>query len=372
MSVEEQLRGYQATLDAATDAAASRTQRVVAMRRRRPARSLAIAAVAVAAAVAIAFAAVGATHRTSTPPAGVETSTTPTSTVSRITAVTTVVVPNVVGMRLADAKSLIDGVGLRTVTAHTNGSCSSAPGIVSAQYPAGGARTTTRQGVALITCTGPTARPPKTLPVVVCNTQYGVGPSASDPHAPTSLTVASPPFAEPLLSGYSDRRGYLPITAPAGWGCAAVEAADGGQAVGVTPPGVTPRDSWGSGATVTQPPTDGVFAAADPACQGCVFGEICGIVPSANRDFPDYARSGLCHAPPAGQRVTPLGHNLYAIDDPAGALGPDAAHSVLRYTPGTATTSASVIRETCILPPSQRAVCGTLLDEFLVLHPSAG
>jgi hypothetical protein len=73
-----------------------------------------------------------------------------------------------------------------------------------------------------------------------------------------------------------------------------------------------------------------------------------------------------------GQTVTPLGDNRYAIDDPAGTLGPDAAHSELRYTPRTATTDAHVTRITCILPASQRNVCTAIISQFFALHPTPG
>jgi hypothetical protein len=369
MSVEEQLRDYRATLDTATEDTASRPNRTVAMRRIRPVRSLAIAAVAVAAAVAIAFAAVGVTHRGSTSPVGVATSTTPTSGSSPITAGPPRV-PDVLGMKSADAAMVMTQAGFTVEVVDV--ACTGAPrGSVTAQHPPAGTRAHAGDTATLTVCTGPPSAATAVLPVVVCPTQTGTLPSPSDPHAPTSVTVPTPSFAAPKLSGYSDLRGLLPTTAPEGWTCKALDSTDGGTALGITPPGATPRDSWGVGGKVTQPPTDGVFAQSDGACQGCVYGDVCSIVPGVAADFPSFASvSGFCRTAPAGEHVTPLGNNLYRIDDPAGALGPDAAHSVLRYTPKTATTDASVIRETCILPASQASVCDALLNEFLALNPA--
>jgi PASTA domain len=364
MTVEEQLREYRESLDAATEAAAaSHLPRSVVPIRIRPARTLLVAAVAVAAAVAIGFAAVGVSHRSSTRPAG-----TGTSAASPITDVAgNIVVPNVIGMKAATATTTLGSLGFSIMQRDV--SCRGPLGVVTGQDPRPGTHVIKASTITQDVCTRLTASPTTTLPVVVCTTVYGVPPSATDPKAPKSLTVATPPFAAPKLSGYSDLRGFLPITAPAGWNCKALEATDGGQAVGVTPPGVTPRDSWGTGGTVTQPPTDGVFALSDPACQGCVWDDACAIVPGIKADFAADRAQGPCPAAPAGQRVTAMGNHVYSIDDPAGTLGPDEAHSILRYTPKTLTTDPMVIRETCILPAAQLAVCNALLDEFVALQP---
>jgi hypothetical protein len=372
MNVEDQLRDYRATLDAATEEAADAPlPRGVVPIRVRPVRTLAIAAVAVAATIAIAFAAVGASHKSSVSPAGV--TTIPTSASSPITAATTVFVPNVVGMTVDDAESVVGSTGLRTITADNKRSCTAAPGTVVSQLPAAGTRVASTGRVTLTVCneSGGTL----TVPVVPCPTESGTSPSPSDPVAPKSLTIANPSFTTPALSGYSDGLGRFPVIAPKGWNCKAIDATDGGVGVGITPPGATPRDSWGVGGTVTQPSTDGVFAQSDGACQGCIYGDVCSIVPTAAADFPDYASTpGFCHAAPAGEQVVVLDSNppWYQIDDPAGVLGPDAAHSLLRYIPKTATTDATESRVTCILPASEAAVCDALLDQFLALNPNAG
>jgi hypothetical protein len=277
------------------------------------------------------------------------------------------VVPDVVGRNWSVAVSRLEQLGFHATKTST-AECVADPGLVVMQDPAPGTHVVAASTVAIQVCAHPAPGTTTTLPVVVCPTEYGVPPSSSDPHAPTSLTIESPSFEQPRLSGYSDLRGFLPIVGPAGWNCKAIEATDEGQGVGVTPPGVAPRDSWGVGGTVTQPPTDGVFATLIPTCAGCVYDEICGIVPRADADFPDFARARLCNAQPAGRQVTPMGNNRYAIDDPAGTLGPHVAHSVLVYRPRTTATDASVLRETCILPTSQRNVCDTLLDEFVRTH----
>jgi hypothetical protein len=363
MNVEDQLRAYQATLDTATEeAAAANHGRVAPPIRIRPARTFVVAAVAVAAASAIAVAAMGVSHRSSAPPASGGTSTTAPTTIAPPSRT---VVPDVVGMNAARAASTLGQLGFVTVrNVVTN--CV-ADGLVVEMRPEPGTKVVAASAVTIGVCAQVPRPASTTLPVVGCAPTYGVPPTTADPKAPTSVTISTPPFDQPRLSGYSDLRGFLPLVAPAGWTCKALEATDGGQAVGVTPPGVSPRDSWGVGSKPTLPLADGVYGSRVPACQGCVYDEICGIVPSAEADFPGFV--GLCNAPPAGQRVTPLGHNRYAISDPPGALGRDAAHSVLKYTPRTATTDATVERITCILPASQQNVCTALIDAFFELHP---
>ncbi len=369
MTVEEQLRDYKATLDAASEPGAEPAlPRGVVPIRIRPARTLVVAAVAVAATIAVAFAAVGVAHRSSTSPAGVNTSTTPTSASSPITG-GPARVANVVGLKSAEATTVLNQEGFEVFT-HLTTACASPTGIVIAQQPPPGALAHAGTTATLTVCDDATSPTTTTLPVVLCPTVSGTVPSPSDPAAPKSLTISRPSFTAPELSGYSDRVGRLPITAPKGWNCKAGDGTDGSTAVGVTPPGVTPRDSWGVGDKVTQPPTDGVFGSSDGACQGCVYGDVCEIVPSAAADFPDFANlAGFCGTAPSGQQVTPLGNDLYRIDDPAGALGPDPAHSMLRYVPKTAATDATAVRVTCILPASQASVCDALLDEFVALNP---
>jgi hypothetical protein len=366
MTIEEQLREYRATLDAATGtAAASQSDHSAPPVRMRPARSFVFAAVAVAAAIAFAFAAVGVSHKRSTPPAGhgASTSVSPPTTIAPPSRT---VVPDVVGRNTPVAVSMLETFGFHATKTSTT-ECVAGPGLVIAQVPGPGTHVAPATKVTIEVCNHRSAQY-ATVPVVVCPTEYGVPPTASDPHAPTSLTIVSPAFDRPKLSGYSDRRGFLPVVGPAGWNCKAIEAGDGGQGIGVTPPGVAPRDSWVNAVPPKLPPADGVFASWEPGCQGCVYGEICGIVPSADADFPSFARSGICNAQPVGQQVTPLGGDLYAIDDPAGTIGPDAAHSILRYTRATSTSNAMALRITCILPASQRNVCDSLIDEFLKLH----
>jgi hypothetical protein len=260
----------------------------------------------VAAAIAIAFAVVGTTDKRSTPPAGVTTTPAPSTTPTTEPASTTTSVPH------------------------------ASPGT------------------------------PVTVPVTVCPTEQGsTGPN--DPHAPATVTISAPPFTTPALAAYSGKRGFLVIGAPAGWSCKAIEAGDGGQGIGATPPGSAPRDSWGDPAHPTAPLTDGVFGAAENACQGCVYSEVCDIVPTAAADFAGF---GIPCTRPSGETVIDRGNGVYEYDDPASTIGPDTARSILRYVRKTAQTDASVVRETCILPSSERTVCDALFAEFLSLQPT--
>jgi hypothetical protein len=108
-----------------------------------------------------------------------------------------------------------------------------------------------------------------------------------------------------------------------------------------------------------------VFAISIPACQGCVHGEICGIVPNADAAVPGY--NGTCAARPVGETITPLGNNMYRIEDPAGTVTPDPAISILIFHPRTGASDASVARETCAFQ-NQLDVCTSLLNQFLALN----
>ena len=366
MSIEEHLREYRATLDDATEtAAAAVANRVTPHARVRPARAAVFAAVAVAAVVAVAFAAVGLSHHSTARPVGTTTSTSGTT----IAPVRVAVVPDVLGMNASSAQSVLGSLGFGIVDRSTT-SCAAYPaGQVVAQTPAAGTRAHIASVVTITFCSR--ATPPgatTTLQLFRCSTRHGI-PPASPPSTPTTIVVATPPFASPGLAGFTDDDGRLVTTAPPFWGCKALDATDGGTTIDLTLPDSPTTKAYDTGQS-RNPGTDGVFAISIPACQGCVYGEICGVVPSADADFPFYAGSGLCRTRPAGEHVTPLGNNVYAIDDPAGTLGPDPARSMLRYTPKTSTTDASVIRETCILRAPDHAICDTLLAEFLALNPA--
>jgi hypothetical protein len=373
MNLEEHLREYRNTLDAATEAgSASHTERVAPPVRIRPTRTLVLAAVTVAAAAAIAFAAVGALHRSSSSPAGSVTATTTSTTraATPISTVGSVAVPNVVGEKATPAAITLTQLGF--VVKQVAVPCRGPLGVVTKETPAPGSRVHVGHGgvVTITICTTQDgASTTTTLPVVICPTEYGNPPPRSA-RLPASLTIASPPFASPALSGYSDGSGHLTSIAPTGWGCRALDAADGGVAIDVTPPGVPVGTRCCTGGKLTRLSSDGVFADS-VGCVGCVFAEACSIVPGVDTN-PDFAGQGPCPKVPAGQHVSPLGNNVFRIDDPPGTLGPDAAHSILRYTPASASGGPVVTRETCVLPASQLAVCNTLLDAFRALNPGAG
>jgi PASTA domain len=349
MNVEEQLRDYKATLDAASDDAAdARLPHAVVPIRVRPA--LIVAAVAVAATISVAFAAVGVARHSSTPPAAPATST---PTTPRATIAPTAIVPKVIGMRQDQADNALTAVGLG-FNARSALSCSVPAGTVIRQAPAAGTRVASTWRVTVTVCSGPAVGSPIRLRVVACATQYGIVP-APRAHAPKTVTVSTPPFASPALSGYSDASGYVTTTAPVGWSCQALVAADGNVTLTATPPS-------GPGSVVVSDYS---------ACQGCVYDAVCAVVPSAAADFPDQARVP-CSSLATGARVTPLGKNVYEVYEPAFLARQLPVRTALRYRPPNASAGAASVRETCSLPTPQASECDALLAEFLALNPSAG
>jgi hypothetical protein len=358
MNIAEQLREYRSTLDTATQSATTESPRVAPVIRLHPARTLIIAAVAVAAAIGIAFVVVGTTNKRSTPPAGVTTSTG----VARSARV-----PNVLGVDRRHAVRMLTAAGF-VVSEQIVPSDTVPVQLVVAQSPVAGSSVRIGSAVTVRVSSGPARGGSLEVGVTVCPTQQSVAPGPLDPDAPSTILIPAVSLASPAPAAYSGKRGFLVITAPAGWSCKAIEAGDGSQGIGVTPPGSTPRERWGNPGQVTKPLTDGVFAISVPTCQGCVYDEICGIVPSASADFPGFA-SLPCSRPP-GETAIDRGNGVYEFDDPAGTIGPDAARSILRYVSRTAQTDATVVRETCILPASQHNLCDTLFAEFFALQPT--
>lgn len=154
MTIEEQLREYRATLDAATEEAAVSHANHLAPPaiRIRPTRSLVLAVVAVAATVAVAFAVVGASHHNATTPAGTagSTSVPPPTTIAPPSRI---VLPDVVGMNRASASSTLESFGFHA-TMKTVSNCAAPAGLVVVQNPAPGQRVAEASTVTLDVCDG--------------------------------------------------------------------------------------------------------------------------------------------------------------------------------------------------------------------------
>jgi hypothetical protein len=164
-----------------------------------------------------------------------------------------------------------------------------------------------------------------------------------------------------MLAYYTnDRRTLDPVLAPRGWDCQVQVGADGTTGVNVYPPATSPTPS-GTGHEEVQ-------AASDSACQGCVYSTVCALVPAAGEQL------GFAMLPCAplkrGEVVTwisgsakdsvPPVHDVIAFEEP----GHDPAHAVVLYDYTTG-QGGEASEETCTLPSDQRALCASILDNFV-------
>lgn len=190
MTVEEQLREYRATLDAATEEAVAPHARLVAPPIRiRPTRTVLLAAVAVAAAVALAFAAGGMTHKSSTVPAGSGISTT-VSPPTTIGPPSTIVLPDVVALNSRAAVATLEQFGFRAMQS-TVTTCVAPEGLVVEQDPPPGTRVAAASTVFISVCIHPTAERWTSRQLTITPTSLGavrVGMTRSEAQAAAGVS----------------------------------------------------------------------------------------------------------------------------------------------------------------------------------------
>jgi len=203
------------------------------------------------------------------------------------------------------------------------------------------------------------------LPVVACPTQYGIE-NTRPARYPAAEAVVLPAQLAGGFALYSDRgRLVQPVIGPRGWDCSVLVAVDGGLGVSVFPPGGS-----ANGPTL-------VSASRDVACMGCMYGEVCPLVPYAHAIFgyadlpcasgrvPDEAVRWL-----AGPRsYAPSGADVISFTDPPGVHGYGAAsggaypaRGLLLFSWARGSSNVSVI--SCTVAPSYAAVCPVILSYF--------
>ena len=218
-----------------------------------------------------------------------------------------------------------------------------------------------------------------TLPVRECPTTQGVqGTSSSS--IPATISVSLPPSVAKSVAYYSDStRSVPPIMAPVGWSCSVMEAVDGGITIAVFP--ASESAAFTSQTSSPQPFTASknmaVFAQSSGACQGCVAGIACPLIPYVGTQTGE--TTPCSDAQPAAEKVKwingspTLGSSTVTEDavsfaDPPGVAGdgdpsggPYPATGLLLYS-YDGEGSASVI--TCTLPSEQHSVCKAILGDF--------
>jgi hypothetical protein len=202
-----------------------------------------------------------------------------------------------------------------------------------------------------------------TIAVAQCPTTYGAGRPPASPDFP-AIPVNLPESTASQLSFYTtDTNSTPPVLGPASWACTALVGADGSTNLTIYPSGGTvPRSG-----TVGQP---SVIAQSDSACQSCVYGTVCRVVPSAATQL-GYSGSGLACAP------TPLGESTYWIRGSANAVypindvvgfedpgTPSPTDGVVLYNKVGPNQNGSASEDDCTLPASQHSLCTAILNDF--------
>jgi len=163
---------------------------------------------------------------------------------------------------------------------------------------------------------------------------------------------------------YSDRyRTVQPVLGPYGWDCSVSVAVDGGLSVTIFPPGQSTRGP------------DLITADSQPACTGCIYDEVCPLVPYAAKIMGyTYLPCNSRRAPGevvtwlAGSRAYALsGADIIGFTDPPGVHGYGAgsgghypARGILRFSwSREGSPSMSVI--TCTVAPAYKSACPVIL-----------
>ncbi|HWA66308.1 MAG TPA: hypothetical protein VG899_08060 [Mycobacteriales bacterium] len=204
------------------------------------------------------------------------------------------------------------------------------------------------------------------VPVVACPTTRGVSGHPPAKYA-DRLATNAPAALAAHLAYYSDNvRNLTPVLAPRGWKCRVTIGADGGTSVTIYPASATPTAKTG------------VTVRSEPACEGCVWGLVCDLVPGSAKQVG--ADQPACPTTrPKRERVkfergrphaTGRVQDVVVFQDPAGVKGdgvpsggPDPANGVLLYDWDQRDGGAASL-ETCTLPTAEFSTCAASASNF--------
>lgn len=204
------------------------------------------------------------------------------------------------------------------------------------------------------------------VPVVACPTSRGIAGHPATKY-PTMLTTKAAPSVAAHLAYYSDNvRNLTPVLAPRGWKCKVQVGADASSAVTIYPAGASPGSKTA------------ISVQSSPACQGCVWGLVCDLVPGAAKqvgvDQPacqsTRPKRELVKFESGKPNATGPVQDVVVFQDPPGVKGDgvpsggaDPANGVLLYDWSKQAGGAASL-ETCTLPTSQFDVCSASVRNF--------
>jgi hypothetical protein len=201
------------------------------------------------------------------------------------------------------------------------------------------------------------------LPVVACPTDDAYE-NTSPPRYPAAEAVVLPARLAGKFALYSDRgRLVQPVIGPRGWNCSVFIAVDGGLVVNIFPPGGSAK-----GPTL-------VSASRDVACTGCMYSEVCPLVPYATEIFGNQGYACPSGRVPgetvkwlAGPRAyASSGADVISFTDAPDVHGygpvsggANPALGLLLFSWDRGSSNVSVI--SCTVAPSYATVCPVILS----------
>ncbi|MGH9123904.1 MAG: hypothetical protein ACRDZ8_04145 [Acidimicrobiales bacterium] len=178
-----------------------------------------------------------------------------------------------------------------------------------------------------------------------------------------------PQSAASQLSFYTDTyRTLTPVLAPKGWSCQAQLGEDGSSAINVYPSGTTATSA-----------AEAVTTSNDGACQDCVYGLVCALIPTAR---PQLGYTDMpCNASVVkGEAVqwdkgwvlsSPPINDVISFEDPASVKGTgtpsggvNPANGVLLYRFKSINEGQASV-QTCTLPSAEHELCTAVLNDFI-------
>jgi len=235
--------------------------------------------------------------------------------------------------------------------------------------------TTSSEPPSTTSTTGSPASILATLPVVDCQTSFGVTPSPTTA-VPTSVTVSVPADEAAGLAVYSDDAGIMMLIGPATWTCHGLYGADGSGGLLISPAGESvpsdPDPGWHLSTSSSDEAIVGYETGGSPV-QGAALA--CPLFPAAAMATKQDLGQGCAMTRPSQESVTPSGtaESDVGFFDPIGVAGDgipsgglNPANGVMLYQP--APGKATAYLATCTLPEAQHDVCTAVLDHFVALY----
>lgn len=267
-------------------------------------------------------------------------------------------VPDLVGKPIATALATVKRWGYRTYDFTFTPSSAPPDTVIRQTPPAGSADVPATVSFKLAVAFGVHAT--ATLTTGACSATGPDAPGSSQGGVPNASLTGPVPVD---LSGQSPAtfRVYLEpwLVAPAGWNCVGFFAEDGNTEIMLSPPATTyPPDSP---PTPSQP---GIVLRAIPACQGCMYPVVCPFFTTGETATYDHGNPCQRSTPPGESDVRLRTSQVEFTDPPyvAGtgypSGGAEQATGILQYFDRSAT------EVTCALPPTQAALCATVLAAF--------